>query len=78
VHYCDTIVTARQHAAEGHCIAVDLGVIRRDGDLTAMWTMRVGRPSPGSVRRDEGLRRPDPVSEERERRKQEVRPADQP
>lgn len=78
VHYCDTIVTARQHAAEGHCIAVDLGVIRRDGDLTAMQFMMLGRPSPESVRRDEELRRPDPVSEARERRKREARQADQP
>src|SRR5262249_3880566 len=33
VHYCDTIAVARLHAQQGHCVAVDLGIIRRDGDL---------------------------------------------
>ncbi|MCE9568270.1 MAG: TIGR02996 domain-containing protein [Planctomycetes bacterium] len=33
VHYCDTIVTAREHAQRGHCVAVDLGIIRREADL---------------------------------------------
>src|SRR5262245_23250360 len=32
VHYCDTILVARDHAQQGHCIAVDLGIIRRDND----------------------------------------------
>jgi uncharacterized protein (TIGR02996 family) len=33
VHFCDNIADAREHSQAGHCIAVDLGVIRRDGDL---------------------------------------------
>lgn len=33
VHYCDTIIKARGHAWDRHCIAVDLGVIRREHDL---------------------------------------------
>jgi uncharacterized protein (TIGR02996 family) len=33
VHYCATIREARQHARVGHCIAVDLGVIRRENDV---------------------------------------------
>lgn len=33
VHYCDTIMNAREHARQGHCVAVDLGIIRRNGDL---------------------------------------------
>jgi uncharacterized protein (TIGR02996 family) len=33
VHYCETINEARSHAWQGHCIAVDLGVIRRARDL---------------------------------------------
>ncbi len=33
VHYCDTIETARKHAWSGECVAVDLGVIRHEGDL---------------------------------------------
>lgn len=33
VVYCDTIMDARQHAWAGECVAVDLGVIRRDRDL---------------------------------------------
>jgi uncharacterized protein (TIGR02996 family) len=68
VHYCDTITEARDHAAHGHCIAVDLGVIRREGDLAprAMW---LGRPSVESLRREEERMKPDAVSAEREQRK---------
>ncbi|MCE9562426.1 MAG: TIGR02996 domain-containing protein [Planctomycetes bacterium] len=33
VHYCDTIVVAREHARQRHCVAVDLGIIRRRYDL---------------------------------------------
>jgi uncharacterized protein (TIGR02996 family) len=33
VHYCDTIDEARKHARDGHCVAVNLGVIRQPRDL---------------------------------------------
>ena len=33
VYFCDNLADAREHSQSGHCIAVDLGVIRRDGDL---------------------------------------------
>jgi uncharacterized protein (TIGR02996 family) len=33
VHFCDNLADAREHAREGHCLAVDLGIIRREGDL---------------------------------------------
>jgi uncharacterized protein (TIGR02996 family) len=33
VYFCDNITDARGPSQEGHCIAIDLGVIRRDGDL---------------------------------------------
>ncbi len=33
VHYCDSISEARDHARSGHCVAVDIGVIRRENDL---------------------------------------------
>lgn len=69
VHYCDTITEAREHAWDGHCIALDLGVIRRTGDLQPR-LMSLGRPSAESLRREEERMRPDPVSAERERRKQ--------
>jgi uncharacterized protein (TIGR02996 family) len=68
VHYCDTITVARQHARAGHCIAIDLGVIRRNGDLEIR-SIRLGRVRPQTLRR-EGTE-PDPVSVERERRKRE-------
>ena len=73
VHYCDTIVEARRHARDGHCIAVDLGVIRRDGDLALQGMQRLlGRISPAAMlRREEERMRPDPVSAEREQRKRE-------
>jgi uncharacterized protein (TIGR02996 family) len=48
VHFCDNLADAREHSQAGHCIAVDLGVIRRDGDLRPP-TMFLGRPSRETV-----------------------------
>jgi uncharacterized protein (TIGR02996 family) len=75
VHYCDTITEARNHARKGHCIAVDLGVIRRDGDLRIGDLMMgvMGRISATALKREEELAKPDPVSAERERRKRKER-----
>jgi hypothetical protein len=72
VHYCDTIMEAREHAQHRRCIAVDLGVIRRDEDLEPqrMW---LGRPSPATIRREQERVKPDPVSAERNLRKQQER-----
>jgi uncharacterized protein (TIGR02996 family) len=74
VHYCDTIMAAREHAWQGHCVAVDLGIIRREGDLEER-RMLMGRISAEAFRREEERQqerlKPDPVSEERERRKRE-------
>jgi uncharacterized protein (TIGR02996 family) len=49
VHFCDNLADARDHAQEGHCIAVDLGVIRREGDLNPPATF-AGMPSPEMIR----------------------------
>jgi uncharacterized protein (TIGR02996 family) len=49
VHYCDNLADAREHSAENHCIAVDIGVIRRDGDLIPA-TQFLGRPSKEDLR----------------------------
>ncbi len=67
VHYCDTIGEARRHAGLGHCVAVDLGIIRRDGDLQPA-RMLMGRMLPNSVgwQRELDRRAPDPVSAARE------------
>jgi uncharacterized protein (TIGR02996 family) len=70
VHYCDTITEAREHAWEGHCIAVDLGVIRRERDLDPP-LMLFGTLSPSFMRREGGRMQPDPVSAQREQRKRE-------
>ena len=72
VYYCDSIQRARAHARQGHCVAVDLAIPRKRGDLG------LPRPSPdrrlGRVR-VEDLRRPrfraDAVSRERERRRRQ-------
>ena len=50
VHFCDNLVDAREHAAEGHGIAVDLGVIRREGDLRPARAV-MGRPRLEDIRR---------------------------
>jgi uncharacterized protein (TIGR02996 family) len=69
VHYCDRIREAREHAWNGHCIAIDLGVIRRAGDLQQPGAV-VGRPSVEALLyfADQEMP-PDPVSEAREKRK---------
>jgi uncharacterized protein (TIGR02996 family) len=71
VYYCDTITEARRHAWQEHCIAVDLGVIRRNGDLGPPTQMLLGRPSPAWLRREQERMQPDPVSAEREQRKRD-------
>jgi uncharacterized protein (TIGR02996 family) len=63
VYFCDNLADAREHARQSHCIAVDLGILRRAGDLEPprMW---LGRVSPETLRRtsEENL---DPVSKAR-------------
>jgi uncharacterized protein (TIGR02996 family) len=68
VHYCDTLAVAREHAQQGHCIAVDLGIIRREDDLSPhrMWA---GRPSAETLRKEEERWKLDTVSIEREAQK---------
>ncbi len=73
VHYCDTIMDARKHAGVGHCVAVDLGVIRHEQDLSSLQMAVVGRPSAGTLERVRRRNEIDTVSRERERRKREVR-----
>ena len=76
VHYCDTIMTAREHARQGHCVAVDLGIIRRNGDLRPPRERALmGKMLPDQVRQIEARERErlgvDEVSRARERRKRE-------
>src|SRR5262249_23040109 len=33
VYFCDSVEEVRTQARHGHCVAVDLGVLRREGDL---------------------------------------------
>lgn len=63
VYFCDNLADAREHAQQGHCIAVDLGIIRRNDDLQPP-CMFLGRPSPETVRQtyEEDV---DPVSQAR-------------
>jgi uncharacterized protein (TIGR02996 family) len=69
VHYCDTIQEAREHAWAGHCIAIDLGVIRREGDLEPPEVV-MGEISSEALNWEAERMQPDPVSAEREHRKQ--------
>jgi hypothetical protein len=63
VHFCDNLADAREHSEENQCIAVDLGIIRREDDLLPR-TFFAGRPSKAEVRKtyEEDL---DPVSQAR-------------
>jgi uncharacterized protein (TIGR02996 family) len=63
VHFCDTLADAREHSHEGHCIAVDLGVIRRKDDLTPPMLF-AGQPSKEDLRRSYE-QEVDPVSQAR-------------
>jgi uncharacterized protein (TIGR02996 family) len=71
VHYCDTLRVAREHAEEGHCIAIDLGVIRRKRDLEPEMAL-LGRPRPEFLAEEAERRRLDPVSEQREKKKEKA------
>jgi uncharacterized protein (TIGR02996 family) len=63
VHFCDNLADAREHSQENHCIAVDLGIIRRDGDLEPPMAW-LGQPSRETLR--EGYEQDiDPVSQAR-------------
>lgn len=72
VYYCDTIQEARTNAWEGRCVAIDLGVIRRERDLEPR-RMMLGRIGEDWFRQEEERMKLDPVSAERERRKEESR-----
>lgn len=63
VYFCDNLADARNHSESNHCIAVDLGVIRREDDLRPP-TMFLGRPSREAVLKtyEEDI---DPVSQAR-------------
>jgi uncharacterized protein (TIGR02996 family) len=53
VHYCPTLDEARLHAWDGHCVAVQLGVTRKPGDLDApAASVGAGKPA------DEAASRP--------------------
>ena len=69
VHYCSTIGDAREHVQKGNCVAIDLGIPRRENDLEAQrhW---LGRPSEETLRAEEERMKIDPVSEKRERFRQ--------
>jgi uncharacterized protein (TIGR02996 family) len=79
VHYCDTIVTARAHAARGHCVAVDLGIIRRadDIDVIQLSMKLVGRPSAADLEKERTRKEIDAVSCEREKLKRRQKAGDE-
>jgi uncharacterized protein (TIGR02996 family) len=69
IYFCETITEAREHAEKGHCIAVDLGIIRRENDL-APRQLVLGPPSLVAFWEAEDKRlAPDAVSLQREERK---------
>jgi uncharacterized protein (TIGR02996 family) len=67
VHYCPTIQAARKHALAGDCIAVDVAIPRKDGDLEKP-LMVLGRPGPAARARMRAAWEVDEVSQERTRR----------
>jgi uncharacterized protein (TIGR02996 family) len=42
VHYCHNIEEARDHADQGHCVAVDAGVARKPDDLISEFDLVLG------------------------------------
>jgi hypothetical protein len=69
VHFCDNLADAREHSQENHCIAVDLGIIRRDGDLDSpvdrLQMAILGGPSRIEPTREDYERNLDSVSQAR-------------
>lgn len=63
VYFCDNLADAREHSMAGHCIAVDLGILRREHDLLPR-VMVAGQPSRETLRKtyEEDM---DPVSQVR-------------
>jgi hypothetical protein len=63
VYFCDNLADAREQSQQGQCIAVDLGIIRREGDLRPR-IMFAGQPSREQLREtyEEDV---DPVSQTR-------------
>src|SRR5262249_38958421 len=63
VHFCDNLADAREHAQAGHCIGVDLGIVRRKGGLGPQMIV-LGRTSQEAIQStyEEDL---DPVSRAR-------------
>jgi uncharacterized protein (TIGR02996 family) len=70
VYYCDTITEARNHAQEQHCVAVDLGIVRREDDLSPP-VMMLGKPTAKFMRQERERLQVDEVSQARERQKSE-------
>ena len=71
VHYCGTILEAREHAKARNCIAVDSGIVRREDDLGMLQYVMLGMPSPESIRERRELEKPDAVSAKREELKKQ-------
>lgn len=71
VHYCGTILEAREHAKARNCIAVDSGIARREDDLGMLQYVMLGMPSPESIRERRELEKPDAVSAKREELKKQ-------
>lgn len=69
VYYCDTIQVGRDHVEQGHCVVVDLGVIRKARDLEPRDTFTMGRFTAEYYEREEERLRLDAVSEKREQAK---------
>lgn len=51
VYYCNDIEEAHDHATAGECVAVNLGIIRRDNDLDRPRRMLMGKLAPDYFRR---------------------------
>ncbi len=61
VYFCDNIMDVRDHAHNGHCVAVDLGVIRREDDTVSEFAI-FGRPSKEHLAAEDARQLPDAVS----------------
>jgi len=75
VYYCDTITEARGQAQNNHCVAVDLGIVRRKDDLSPPM-MILGRVSTEFWRQEEERLKVDEVSRAREQAKSEKKGKD--
>jgi len=71
VYFCDNIIEARDLGNQGCCIGIDMGVIRKEGDLYGECAI-FGNPSAATIAKNKAKALPDRISAKRIMKKAEL------